>query len=343
MRSVPEILPNKNDRRTAIRGIAKFAVIATLSTIGLEYTRPGMTDQLYSTAQRLVIYGYDLMTAESQDDKFRAIGDLAGRSVADTIDQNGFLKSFTAIVAASDSHCHPAFPFIINALKQRLETEYAISAGDWTSYGSIVEKSCTPNTLPKMFTVLGNHDSRVTQNNLENAGVKVLSGASADIEGIQIYGKNDPRSNIYGGARQNDRRKQYDHKHYSKQLKNDICELPQDALVILHWRRYLEQALLPSSPCLDGKTIITGHEHAQKITRYGSAKIIQLANVSAATLGLEKPTQPMTYYVLFLDKNNAHITYYMPIVIDGLKVSVGKPIPIEYTSPISPKTPQLVG
>jgi predicted MPP superfamily phosphohydrolase len=108
----------------------------------------------------------------------------------------------TAILHVSDIHANPIGMEIADQLAQRFRVDAVVDTGDLTSFGLPLENaiaSLVENVDVPYYFVPGNHDSADARRSAARVdGVTVLlDGDSADVEGIEILGWDDPTFTVW--------------------------------------------------------------------------------------------------------------------------------------------------
>jgi len=117
----------------------------------------------------------------------------------------------TMILGYSDLHCNRAMTTLLAALVRATEPALVVSSGDDTVNGTAAERGCVRREArigggrPHLVAT-GNHDSDITESQLQAAGVTVLDGATVDVAGLDgatvdvapltVLGDDDPEQNI---------------------------------------------------------------------------------------------------------------------------------------------------
>jgi len=103
--------------------------------------------------------------------------------------------SDVTILHVSDLHSNPVGVELVEQTADRFEVDAIVDTGDLTSFGASVEQ-LTVQRVARVdvpyYVVPGNHDHPLIRRALVEAGVEVLDGRVATIEGIRVLGVGDP-------------------------------------------------------------------------------------------------------------------------------------------------------
>lgn len=103
--------------------------------------------------------------------------------------------SEVTILHVSDLHSNPVGVELVRQTADRFEVDAVIDTGDLTSFGATVEQLTVQGVASidvPYYVVPGNHDHPTIRRVLADAGVEVLDGRVAAIEGIRVLGVGDP-------------------------------------------------------------------------------------------------------------------------------------------------------
>lgn len=119
-----------------------------------------------------------------------------------------------AVLMQSDMHCNAAMISIqrrvVELLNQRFGSDtvslLAIT-GDLTTNGTAAEGGCIEDEAAiageaPVVAVTGNHESEVSAEQMEDAGMQVLTGSGEEVAGVHVLGAGDPeRTEMFGATR----------------------------------------------------------------------------------------------------------------------------------------------
>jgi hypothetical protein len=120
----------------------------------------------------------------------------------------------TAILMQSDMHCNTTMIRVQRAVVDLLREQHGEDvpalmavAGDLTTNGTAAEGPCIRSERDIMgdgpvVAVTGNHESDVSDQQMADAGITVLDGATEEVAGVRVLGDGDPsRSELFGATR----------------------------------------------------------------------------------------------------------------------------------------------
>ena len=101
------------------------------------------------------------------------------------------------IMTFSDLHCSYAMIPLLKDVADLYKPQVVVSAGDDTDFGSALEKGCIEKektiTNPSIIVVAGgNHDSKTTEKQMTDVGMKLLKGKTITVKDTSILGDDDP-------------------------------------------------------------------------------------------------------------------------------------------------------
>lgn len=170
-------------------------------------------------------------------------------------------------VMVTDRHDNTGMDPVVAAVAERAGATIAISAGDDTSTGESWERFSL-DSLDQAFAdyddrifVTGNHDEgEFVPEHLSGLGWRNLNGEQVEVDGIRIYGANDPRSSGLGTWR-NETNLSFG--EVEQRVADDVCALDEDGerpqLLLVHDANLGRTAL--DRGCAD--LVVGGHVHTR--------------------------------------------------------------------------------
>lgn len=102
----------------------------------------------------------------------------------------------SAILVFSDLHCNQPMTELLGRVSELYEVTVALSAGDDTTNGTASEDGCVKQIAQiheRVASAPGNHDSHVTEEQMQRHGMAVLDGKTTELGGISLLGDDDPQ------------------------------------------------------------------------------------------------------------------------------------------------------
>ncbi len=166
----------------------------------------------------------------------------------------------------SDMHCNPGMPEVVAQVAQTLDIRTIVDAGDTVMAGTSYEKLCVNNYMSAFAhtgaTVVqapGNHDSPVTEAQLEAAGAHVLHDEVVEVNGLHFYGTRDPYTSRAGeGLVHEDSRNIAD---IAADLGEATCDSTQPVILVAHNNTLAKRAIEKGCATLG----LYGHTHALRV------------------------------------------------------------------------------
>ena len=152
---------------------------------------------------------------ERQEQQERDYRDLAEQGLIDQAPlMTGPRDGEVAVMMQSDMHCNTTMirlqSQIFSTLRERFgEAVPSLLAitGDLTTNGTAAEGVCVRDEAAitdggPIAAVTGNHESDVSEQQMDEAGMTVLDGSTEEIGGVRVLGDGDPsRSELFGETR----------------------------------------------------------------------------------------------------------------------------------------------
>ena len=258
-----------------------------------------------------------------------------------------------AVLMQSDMHCNTTMIRLQKQVRELLQERFGDQVpagvavtGDLTTNGTPAEGGCIRDERTiagerPMVAVTGNHESAVSADQMRDAGMKVLDGTRADVDGVTMLGAGDPsRSELFGATslRGHDSevdvgRRLYDQ---AKDQRTDLL-LVHEAYAAAAFigtedmRAFLDARGSTVTPYEDGvrdlpaSAVLYGHWHRPVEPRVvwnsdGSWTLVMELNtsggaVASPTIGhfstpWTKPQQEASFPVLYLDRASGLVTGY---------------------------------
>ncbi|GAA2111240.1 hypothetical protein GCM10009841_33900 [Microlunatus panaciterrae] len=170
----------------------------------------------------------------------------------------------TQMLGFSDLHCNIAMTEIIRRLAAIVEPSMIISSGDDTVNGTAAERGCVTReaTIARNIPFVvagGNHDSDITEAQMKRAGMRVLSGAVIDVNGVKVLGDDDPELNKPFSIERTMQRPETE-EQLGKRMLTQATGKDVDVLLI---HQPLASVVIATAPNPPAKLIMWGHYHAQ--------------------------------------------------------------------------------
>ena len=147
---------------------------------------------------------------EAQEVVYRtqALGDLQAQVGAMAGPRDGE----TAVLMQSDMHCNTTMIRLQGAVVSQLREQYgedvpALMAitGDLTTNGTGAEGVCIQDEAEiaagvPIAAITGNHESDISRDQMQDAGMTVLDGSTEELAGVRVLGDGDPNRSEFFGA-----------------------------------------------------------------------------------------------------------------------------------------------
>lgn len=172
----------------------------------------------------------------------------------------------TLVFGYSDLHCNQAMTRLLTGLVAVTNPAVVLSAGDDTVHGTAAERGCIRREAEiaggrPLLVAAGNHDSPVTEQQMQAAGMVVLDGRTVPVDaaGLTVLGDDDPEHNIPFSVERTLKRPES-----QEQLGLRMLEVaraaPVDVLVLHQPSAAYPMIDIPDPPA---RLVIWGHMHAQ--------------------------------------------------------------------------------
>lgn len=265
-------------------------------------------------------------------EEYQAAAKLSLESQKDTLSVP--LSNEEVIMTFSDLHCSYAMIPLLKEIADLYHPQTVISSGDDTNFGSALENGCIQRektiTDPSHMVVSGgNHDSKITEKQMDDAGIKNLGGKTLDINGTSVLGDDDPEITppltsgyrIFEGKEETE--EQLGDRILEQALKDqpDVITLHQPTAV----KPIIEYLNNPSDSSLRiASLVLNGHLHRRDgpyviwngdgswTVQYqmGTAGGVGTATLSSFSTPFSKPLTPGEATIFFKDKESRLITGY---------------------------------
>ncbi|QNN53798.1 metallophosphoesterase family protein [Nocardioides mesophilus] len=321
---------------------------------------------------------------QRQEDRAQAYRQEAAQALAEQAPRmSGPRDGETAVLMQSDMHCNVSMIDLQGRVVTLLRDRYgedvpALMAitGDLTTNGTAAERGCVQDEAgiagdAPVVAVTGNHESRASVTQMEDAGMTLLTGSTLEAAGVRLLGDGDPeRSELFGATRLRGEETEAD---VGTRLFEVAAEDRPD-LLLVH-EAYAAQAFIGTddmtdflegrgSPTLrseDGvrdlpaSAVFYGHWHRPIEPRVvwnsdGTWTLVMELNTSGGaidtpTLGRfstpwSRPRQQASFPVVFLDQESGLVTGYQLYEFDPdgavrvlPRVDVGDGLPAASASP----------
>jgi predicted MPP superfamily phosphohydrolase len=277
------------------------------------------------------------------------------------------LPNEEVIMTFSDLHCSYAMIPLLKDVADLYQPKTVISSGDDTNFGSALEKGCIQKegtiTEPKHLVVSGgNHDSKTTEKQMSDVGMKNLGGKTLDINGTTVLGDDDPEITppLTSGYRIFEDKEETEEDFGKRILKQALEDQPD--VITLHQPKAVQPIIdfikSAESESRVASLVLNGHMHRRDgpyvlwnadgtwTVQYqmGTAGGVGTATLTTFSTPFSKPLTPGETTIFFKDKESRLITGYQILIFetDGKitvtpRVSVGSsdglPLSAEQTQP----------
>ena len=292
---------------------------------------------------------------ERQEAAVAAYRDLASANLVDQAEaMEGPREGELAVLMQSDMHCNLAMIDLQAQVVSQLREQHGADAlsllavtGDLTTNGTAAEGSCIRDEAAiardvPVTAITGNHESAVSVQQMVQAGMSVLDGATEEINGVRVLGDGDPsRTELFGGSSLRGQETQHGQ---GRRLHDVAADGGAPDLVLVHegyaaaaflgvedMRDFFESPTSLVEPVEDevddvpAAAVLYGHWHRSVQPRVAWNSdgtwtfVMELdtsgGTVATSTLGnfstpWSPPRQPASFPVLFLDTETRLVTGY---------------------------------
>ncbi|MGF7185755.1 putative phosphodiesterase [Desulfitispora alkaliphila] len=218
--------------------------------------------------------------------------------VYQTLDQlePGGLVSDIRVLHVSDIHNNAAAYSFVDQIANSFGVDFIINTGDETDFGTQLENAIFQEISELKVPYLylgGNHDSPETLAGLSQIeNVKLLAGQVLEVEGLRIYGTDDPASETLELTPLDDEGV----KSEVQRIEKEIASLKGEGIDIIAVHNHrLAEALATHAPI-----IMHGHDHAYSIKFKDDSIILDAGTTGASGIRGLQTTQEVPYTVLLL-------------------------------------------
>ncbi len=287
-----------------------------------------------------------------------------------------------AIMMQSDMHCNAAMTVLQRRVVELLNEKYGEGTvslmaitGDLTTNGTAAEGACIRDQAAvadgaPVVAVAGNHESRLSADQMAGAGMTVLDGSTTEVAGTTVLGRNDPaRTELFGPTRL---RGEATQRSVGEELYEKALE-DRPELVLVHEgysveaflgdevrdvRRFLDEAGSPTDRYEDGirdlpaSAVFYGHWHRDVPPRVvwnsdGTWTLVMELNTSGGAIATptlnhfstpwSQPQQLASFPLLFKNRETGLITGYQLYNFepDGT-VRIDPPVPVGPPDAVAP-------
>jgi predicted phosphodiesterase len=240
------------------------------------------------------------------------------------------------IMTFSDLHCSYAMIPLLKNIAELYQPSTVISAGDDTNYGSALENDCIQRekTIIKPSDLViagGNHDSKTTEKQMSDAGMKLLHGETIENNNTTILGDDDPEITppLTSGYRVFEDEEETETELGTRILKKAIDETPD--VVVLHQPTAVQPIIdyidNPDTQSRITSLVLNGHTHRRNgpniiwnkdgtwTIQYqmGTAGGVGTATLTSFSTPFSKPLTEGETTIFFKDKEKKLITGYQII------------------------------
>lgn len=335
---------------------AEIATIASITTV----SHPSSQENSSS-----IISGLDgtyFKGSTTDDEPLRSILDKAIPTIKKLGDrQNNFLKEYQAtaklsleaqkdilatplsneevIMTFSDLHCSYAMIPLLKDVADLYQPQTVISSGDDTNFGSALENGCIQKeaTITESDHIVvsgGNHDSKTTEKQMSDVGMKNLGGKTLDVNGTTVLGDDDPEITppLTSGYRVFEDEEETEEDFGKRILKQAITDQPD--VITLHQPKAVQPIIdfikSEQSEARVTSLLLNGHMHHREgpyviwnadgtwTLQYqmGTAGGVGTATLTTFSTPFSKPLTPGETTIFFKDKESRLITGYQILVFE---------------------------
>ncbi len=288
-------------------------------------------------------------TAEASYREEAAAGLEAQRS-----QMTGARDGEVAVMMQSDMHCNITMIRLQGQVWSLLHDQFQDAAprlmgvtGDLTTNGTAAEGTCIRDERDivgdaPFVAVTGNHESDVSEKQMQDAGMTVLDGSTEEVEGVRLLGDGDPaRSELFGSTALRGDETQQD---VGQRLYEEARDGDRPDLVLMHeayavqafldvgeMRSFMDDAGSPTTPTEDdvrdapAAAVFFGHWHESVPPRVvwnddGTWTLVMELDTSGGAVDTptitnfstpwSSPRQTASFPVVFLDEERRLVTGY---------------------------------
>lgn len=223
------------------------------------------------------------------------------------------------ILHVSDLHLNPVGYDVAQQVARRFEVAAVIDSGDVTAEGTPVEAAFVERIrgfdVPYLF-VRGNHDSAETQAAVAaQPNSRVLDNATADVDGVTIYGIGDPLFTPDKTVEQPSNEQQKEAKlSFARTVEQRVKALEEvpDAVVV-------HDRLVADRLSGDVPLVLHGHEHEWGAREARGTRILGVGSTGGAGLKSMAPESDsaLGLQVLYFDRETSELLGYDRIDVTG--------------------------
>ncbi len=227
-------------------------------------------------------------------------------------------KGAVKVLVVSDIHNNPTAFSLISRVSRDFRVDFVIDTGDITDFGTPVEASLLnqlQNFNRSYIYIPGNHDSPAVINTMkELPNVTVLDGGTTNLQGILVYGKEDPSSMDITVESVPDP----EMKKFTNKVEQQISSLKSKPLIVaVHDLRMAER--------VTGKIpiVLAGHTHKPGIEKKGKTIIINAGSTGATGIRVFQGDKPQklnfTFSLLYIDPEQKKLIAVDSVEVTGLE------------------------
>ncbi len=276
------------------------------------------------------ISGVELLT-QRQLAAVHAYVDSATSSLSNQLDRlPAPTAGETMLFGYSDLHCNQAMTTLLERVVAVTNPAVVLSSGDDTVHGTAAERGCITREVGiagkrPLLVSPGNHDSQVTAQQMQAAGMTVMNGRPVRVPdaGITLLGDTDPEHNIPFSVDRIQVRPETE-EQFGQRLLQLADTSPVDVIMV-HQPRAAEPIMSAADP--PARLVLWGHMHTQRgpyVVRHGdgswtvgmqqgTAGGVKQPTITSFSTPFSPPLVQADCYFYFRDNATGLITSLQPM------------------------------